>query len=243
MRSNQSFKVNMEKPVNPLLEDDEVIDLLNNIQVLPLNFQSREQFITMVKEIQTNKVLLVQLKQINQLQQLNKLNLQKVEGALVQWHSLNEEEQLEQSQHELMVSRQISIINQYIQNAEGGMSDSQNEREVHVELNKFAAESQQKERESKRLKNGAHYQSIPIQEDEGYFNLNQIQYQLQKQQSRIQAQLVKKNLNKRDGEEEQKVPHSAQNALGGAASKVGGSGGAPSPAQPQNSAVAQGAAS
>ena len=67
MRSNQSFKMNMEKPGNPLLEDDEVIDLLNNIQVLPLNFQSREQFITMVKEIQTNKVLLVQLKQINQL--------------------------------------------------------------------------------------------------------------------------------------------------------------------------------
>jgi hypothetical protein len=51
MRSNQSFKVNVEKPVNSLLEDDEVIDLLNNIQVLPLNFQSREQFITMVKEI------------------------------------------------------------------------------------------------------------------------------------------------------------------------------------------------
>ena len=51
MRSNQSFKVNVEKPVNSLLADDEVIDLLNNIQVLPLNFQSREQFITMVKEI------------------------------------------------------------------------------------------------------------------------------------------------------------------------------------------------
>jgi hypothetical protein len=122
----------------------------------------------------------VQLKQINQLQQLNTLNLQKVEGAQVQWHSLNEDEQLEQCQHEAMVGRQISIINQYIQNAEGGMSDSQNEREIHVELNKFAAESQQKERESMKLKSGAHYQSIPIQEDEGYFNLNQIQYQLQK---------------------------------------------------------------
>ena len=79
-----------------------------------------------------------------------------------------------------MVRRQISIINQYIQNAESGMSDSQNEREIHVELNKFAAESQQKERERIKLKSGAHYQSIPIQEDEGYFNLNQIQYQLQK---------------------------------------------------------------
>ena len=79
-----------------------------------------------------------------------------------------------------MVSRQILIINQYLQNAEGGMSDSQNEREIHVELNKFSAENRQKEKENNKLKSGGHYQSIPIQEDEGYFNLNQIQYQLQK---------------------------------------------------------------
>ena len=44
----------------------------------PMNFQSVDDFIAMVKDIETNKVLEVQLRQINQVHTINIVNRGKV---------------------------------------------------------------------------------------------------------------------------------------------------------------------
>ena len=92
-----------------------------NVDLIPLNILTREQFMDLIKSIVGNKILLIQLKQINQLvQQIN---------------AITGEVEYDHSSQKFLIFEQIGIINEYILNNDQGWQTTQNERNVHLKLN------------------------------------------------------------------------------------------------------------
>jgi hypothetical protein len=114
----QMIQENMNKnksPINPNIVpvQDQFLNLeINgilpneqlNIDLIPLNILTREQFISFIKSIVGNKLLLIQLKQINQLHQ--------------QIKTITGEVEYEHGSPNFWINEQIGIINEYIINSD-----------------------------------------------------------------------------------------------------------------------------
>jgi aromatic ring-cleaving dioxygenase len=84
---------------NGILPNEEL-----NIDLIPLNILTREQFIDLIKSIVGNKILLIQLKQINQLDQ--------------QIKAITGEIEYDHGSQKFWINEQIGIINEYIINSD-----------------------------------------------------------------------------------------------------------------------------